>query len=90
MYFKSPQTTEELAVMRDTADLYYKNEYCRPHQPWNVEPWKQWLANKPTSPIRQNWIDEMRTLSSMTDEQIGMRVERPKSGPAMLVPVETC
>jgi hypothetical protein len=84
MYFQNPRTCEDRAVMRLTAHGYYRNGYA---QPWNREPWQQWLDNKPNNADRQEWIDTMRRLSALTDEDVGVRLVQGKT--PVFEPVES-
>ena len=86
MYFQGPRTPRDHVIMRETLTGYFKKT---PGQPWDVVPHKQWLANKPRSAIRQRWIDSADRICSLTDEQIGVRIERGPSGGTRVVAIES-
>lgn len=84
VYYVDPSTPEELEPIRLNAiGLVTPSE----GDPWNPPSMKEeWLANRPASPRRQQWIDRLRELAEMPEGQNGMKIIA-ENGKMKLVPV---
>lgn len=82
-YYHYPETSQELEVMRVTAQSFY-NSATR----WNKTQWDEWLSNPHDSPLRQRWIESWKRLATTPQSETGLRLVYDEQGAATFAPAE--
>ena len=68
-YYHYPETLQELEVMRNIAQSFYKSPTR-----WNPVQWDEWFSNPNDSAVRGRWTEQWKTLAETPQSATGLQL----------------